>query len=743
MSSPRLGRDHLVDATWPRSATIRLAVAVGVCAVIACGRAPVALDTAADLLALFPFTDAGLAVEDVDLGSPEAERVVLEGWSPAAPWPDGSSVAWANARQSRMRLGILEPADGQLVLRCGLSDDAPLPGLPLEVSLNHRRVGVLRIGRGLREFVLPLPGRLQRRGANELALLNPLLSTRAREGLRARDRAVACDRIRVERGTAPTPHATSATAPDGTAELRVPGGTAVEYYLRVPANATLAFGLPGVDRAGLRVSVTGEGGTERTLFTGAPPMPAVRVGVDLPAGRLARVAFQATGAGVVRVSMPRLLGAPAPLAPPIPPPAAHHPNVILYVVDTLRADHLGCYGYRKPTSPALDALATEGMVFTDATAQASWTKPATASIHTGRYPSRHGAVTLLQPLRSDVPTLAETLRAAGYRTGGFVTNANVSGEFGFNRGFERYDYLPEEPTRAGVHVPADTVTATALDWLANGDARPFFLYLHMTDPHAPYAPPPAFRERFRDPSLHASLPDVPNPVAVVEKTPALATPDNVAALAALYDGEIAFTDASLGALMSALRERGLAERTIIVVTADHGEEFADHGGFEHGYTLYRELVHVPLVMRVPGVAPARIPGLVRQIDVMPTLLGYAGVPAVRGLDGRDLRPLIAGVAAPAPEAFAHTRLGTVEVSAIVTRDWKVIQYANPRPGEVEVYDRQRDPEERTNVADRSPILVGWARQRLLERSAGAAPAAPDATLRPELEERLRALGYLN
>jgi len=719
-------------------------VVAGVWLVTACGRGPAALDTAADLIALFPFTEAGLAVEDVDLGTPEGDRFLLDGWSPAASWKDGASIAWATARQSRIRLGLLQPADGQLVLRCGLGDDVQLPGLPLEVSLNHRRVGVLRIERGLREFTLPLPARLQRRGANELALLNPLLSTRPRPAPRTRDRAVACDRIHIERAAAPTPHATAAVAPDGTPELHVPGGATVDYYLRVPAQAALAFGLPAADHAALRVSVTTEGERERALFIGTGAAAAVRVPLDLPAGRLARVAFQSTGDGVVRVSAPRLVGAaPPPAAPPSPPPATAHPNILLYVVDTLRADHLGCYGYRRPTSPEIDAFATEGMVFTDAVAQAPWTKPASASIHTGRYPSRHGAVTLMQRIRSDVPTLAEELRAAGYRTAGFVTNANVSGEFGFNRGFERYDYLPEEPTRAGVHVPADAVTTAATSWLASGDDRPFFLYLHVTDPHAPYAPPPTFAERFRDPSLHASLPDVPNPVQVIEKVRALATEENVAALAALYDGEIAFTDASFGALMAALRARGLAEKTIVVVTADHGEEFTDHGGFEHGYTLYRELVHVPLVMHVPGVGRTQIPSLVRQIDVMPTLLGYAGVPAANGLDGRDLRPLIAGAAAPPAEAFTHTRLGTADAAAIVTHDWKVIVYGDPRPTDVEAYDRERDPEERTNVADRWPILVGWARQRLVQWSAGATPSAPDAVLPPELEERLRALGYVN
>ena len=741
-------RERLRDPRRPWWAVARAVVAMGAGLVAACGRDSATLDDTLDLVRLFPFTEAGQVTDRIDLGTPDADRFLVEGWSEGGSELDGSSVSWAIARQARVRLGVLDPMEGRIELRCGLADGATLERVPIEVSLNHHRIGRLGVERGLRTVALALPVRYQRRGANEIELLNPLLSTRPRADARTRNRAVACDWINLVAAAGPVPHATAVTTADGAGELRIPAGAAVDFHVRVPPSGVLAFGLPLAEHEGaLRIAMTSESGRTRQLYAGSGPAPVVRVDLRPDAGTLARVSFEATGEGVVRVVAPRLLGRrppdPSPVLPVSAAAAPGRPNILLYVIDTLRADHLGCYGYPRATSPNLDALATEGMIFTNAVAQAPWTKPATASIHTGLYPIHHGAVTLTQRIRPEVPTLAGVLHAAGYRTAAFVTNANVSGEFGFKRGFDTYTYLPEDPSRPGVHVSADVVTTAVVDWVGAHAERPFFVYAHVTDPHAPYAPPPPFAERFHDPLLASSLPDVPNPVRVIEKVPALATPENVAALAALYDGEIAFTDDSFGRLMAGLREHGLDGSTVVVVTADHGEEFVDHGGFEHGYTLYGELVHIPLIARIPGARRGlSVAGLVRQIDLMPTLLAYAGVPAPAGLDGHDLRPTIEGAGEPSPEAFTQTRLGTADVAAIVTPEWKVIVHADQRSSAVEAYDRSADPTERTDIADRAPVVVGWARQRLAQWGTDATPS-PNAKLHPELEERLRALGYLN
>jgi arylsulfatase A-like enzyme len=302
-------------------------------------------------------------------------------------------------------------------------------------------------------------------------------------------------------------------------------------------------------------------------------------------------------------------------------------------------------------------------------------------------------------------------------------------------------------------VRADALNATVQSWLDTQLREPFFLYVHATDPHAPYMPPPPWDARFRDPAIPPLLPDSPNPVRVVEKQPALATPANIAWLTNQYDGEIAFTDDAFGALMASLDRLGVRDRTIVVVTADHGEEFKDHGGFEHGMTVYRELTHVPLILRLSGDAPAgrRVPALVRQIDILPTLLDYTGVPVPDGVDGRSLRPLVAGDEPPAaPEAFTETRLGDQELAALVTPSWKVISRSGRRGPRVEVYDLAADPGEQRNLASGEAILAGYGTHALARWAAtaprpsrGSGAGSNEPRITPELRERLRALGYVN
>jgi len=424
------------------------------------------------------------------------------------------------------------------------------------------------------------------------------------------------------------------------------------------------------------------------------------------------------------------------------------PNVILYLIDTLRADHLGTYGYPLPTSPNIDALAADSFRFTRAVAQASWTRPATASILTGLYPYTHGAVTLHDALRPDATTLAELLRAQGYQTAAVVTNVNVGGGFGFDRGFDQFTYLPEDEARPTLHVSSDAVNDVVFPWLQTHGQKPFLLYIHVSDPHAPYAPPQGFAEKFRPAGLSSPLASSPQAVRKLMEEPALITPDNLRYLQSLYDGEIAFTDQNFGNLLSQLQQLGLYERSIIVLTADHGEEFHDHGGFEHGRTLYAEQLEVPLLIRLPGAdhGTRQVACQVRQIDVLPTLLDLLGIAVPAAVEGGSLVPALEG-GCGMEEAFAQTSLAErAERRALITKEWKMLEALGSRNPGPELYDLASDPHEQHNLAEQRPVLLGYARQSLRQWAMRAARVSasggkPPPTVGAETMERLRALGY--
>jgi len=316
-------------------------------------------------------------------------------------------------------------------------------------------------------------------------------------------------------------------------------------------------------------------------------------------------------------------------------------------VDTLRADAVGYSGAPgAAATPVLDALARESAVFTRCRAPCSWTKPSTASLLTGLYPSQHGAVDFESLLPGEAVTLAEVLRAAGWRTAAFSDNPFVSPEFGFGQGFESFSGRHPSPLARGtlllqafaqvrlriaggaafsfgpgVDLGADRILGDGVDFLLRqGDARPAFAYCHLIEPHYPYTPPPPFdggRPRVDPPHSSGilpfdSFPDVPAAEA--------------ATMRANYLGEVSAADAAIGRAVERLRKAGTLDRTLLVVTSDHGEEFHEHGGWTHGQSLYEELVRVPLLLRGPGVPAGRTcNGLASLVDVAPTILELARV----------------------------------------------------------------------------------------------------------------------
>jgi arylsulfatase A-like enzyme len=533
--------------------------------------------------------------------------------------------------------------------------------------------------------------------------------------------------------------------------VRTPG--ALRYRTRIPAGAELTFGLASADpAASLRYSVrvAVEGVPEATPLSGQHPSGSgwrdIRLTLPASAGQDARITLAAdsdrpgTAAlwSAPRIALPR--GEDGP------------PSVILYVLDALRADRLGLYGYAGNTSPFLDQLGARGIVFRRCSAAATWTKPSIASLLTSLYPQTHGVGgrTYTDALPDAVPTLADLLHDAGYVTAQFVANPMAGSLSNLDQGFDYatgplgLQAAPAGPERPKVR--SDEINARVLPWLAAHAHDRFFVYIHSMDTHPPYAGQAVANAGARG----SAAPGGPDP----------------------YDAEIRANDASLRQLYERLTTLGLARTTLLVVTADHGESFGEHGVMGHGASVYQEEARVPLVLADDKLAPAVVDLPAHHVDLLPTILGRCGVRFDRRqFEGIDL--LAAGQGDRPPRTLFVTRFAYPfddlleptpdrEWYAVVQGDWKLI-VREPRDPRATVspslYDLATDPREAHDlsrshpdrVADLSSALKAFlARQRVrraefLERypgpvtmgQAGPSPALPRALL-----ESLKTLGYI-
>jgi len=316
---------------------------------------------------------------------------------------------------------------------------------------------------------------------------------------------------------------------------------------------------------------------------------------------------------------------------------ARGPNLVLVIIDTLRADHLGFAGYERPTSPNLDRLAGESYVFTRARSASTWTLPSTASLLTGLFPDQHGVKIVNNRLAGSVLTLAERLRAKGYRTAAFTDGGFVSPEWGFGQGFERFDSTPGPswiPKDLEHGFDVARVTAEATTWIEADPGRPFFILVHTYEPHEPYGNVEGFADPFLSPDVKGDARKYGHATSLMNEVDAA----ELARLEALYDGGIARADHYIGRFFDRLRQRGAWSDTAVIVTSDHGEEFQEHGTLEHGLgKVFDENVRVPLVLKPPRTMERRNVELpANGIDVAPTFLALAGVGPDPGLPGRSL-----------------------------------------------------------------------------------------------------------
>jgi arylsulfatase A-like enzyme len=451
-------------------------------------------------------------------------------------------------------------------------------------------------------------------------------------------------------------------------------------------------------------------------------------------------------------------------APPVEVDPGDAPDVLVVMIDTLRADALGCYGGEART-PNMDALAARGVVFEDVFAPSSWTLPSVASLFTSTYPWQHGCTDFDRRIAGPLPSLPELLRDAGYRCRGVVGNPFVDESRGFARGFEVFDVytheverrlfvtrffeLSLELTRLLVDrqrslvpwlEPRPPFLSTRLTFYAQDEDlndrvrsfawpvrdRPAFTYVHYVAPHTPY--------------LEHPLPFL--------KTQPPGTEDNVEELRARYLEEVAYTDRAVGELLEALESDRILEDTIVVITSDHGEEFLEHGGWEHGTGLYQEVVRIPLIVAGPGIAEGRrVARRVQLVDVAPTLLELAGLEVPESFVGASLVPELAAGAAPGPEASVFCEVETRALTrgerfvGVVAGEWKVVRRRSKDGAlvEQEIYHLPSDPGEHTPLSEpmeeMGALLEALDAYESLQADHGSRPLTPD-----ELE-KIQALGY--
>jgi arylsulfatase len=513
----------------------------------------------------------------------------------------------------------------------------------------------------------------------------------------------------------------------GAAALLQVGAGTIDFHLRLPERAELSFALAADQpMEALEVSVAHDGGvTPLGLRLAGPGWQADLAGL---AGRAVRIRFESRAARPIRWIEPRIVGrggTPA-LLPTLPERNDRQPNLLLYVVDALRPDHLSLHGYARPTSPRLDALAQRASVFENAYSNGPDTMSAIPALFTSLLPVE-GLSELRHPGHPRRRTLAEVLDKRRYTTAAFQTNFTLRASLGFDRGFFRYELLVDEsgPRKLG-RVTATALHDQVIPYATAQRKRPFFLYVQSLDVHNPYAPPPPFLGRWSNDTSRDPVSDL--------------HPDR-------YDEAIAYADHELGRLLDALAESGVADSTVIVVTADHGEALGEGGRILHGRSLHEEQVRIPLLVALPGqTQPERVHALVSLMDLAPTLVEAAGGPAPRWFQGRSL---FAKNAWYAPRVAAGELYGEARRAWFLREDdWKLVVVKR----EHRLFHLPSDPAEERDLAGKNPVTAAYLSRLLWERAEDYryqrfdAPVPVieglDAAEREALEDSLRALGYI-
>ena len=687
------------------------------------------------------------------------------GWTGAATWG-----AWAFGASSRVTFWLDTTDWERVTVRAKAYDGLPKgTEQTLILELAGHTSAPIRVPGGWTDLSFDVPPGALRLGANpvELRFAHRVSPAQAGRGPDELPLAAAVKEISLERSPAggvgrpdPAPGQVFDRAsgrflidrpgtlvqpiaiPPGTAEL------AIEVKAReIPASrpAKVAISLASID----------DDRAERDAFEAAPSLltgavrPVVR---RLAVGRLAgatcvlRVDVELADGGALEITPPRLLPASPALPTPVtaaPQPQPQQPDIILITLDAARPDHFSCYGYVRPTTPFIDRFAEGALVFDSAFALAPYTLCSVPTMITGLSFFDHGVMTRDASLSDQATTLAEHLRAAGYRTACFSATPNNTAAKGFDQGYDEFFELWHEVSHDKARQP-HYVTDRVNTWLAAlDDDRPVHLQIHYVPPHGPYLPGKRF-DRFTDPSYRGPCQGLFPTLTGLEVgsiDPGAGCLDEVIGL---YDGNLLAADDAVAVLLRSLERRARGRDTVVLITADHGEAFLEHGRMHHNSTVFDEMLRVPFILRVPawisttGIDVAR---LVTLADIVPTLLGTAGIRPVAGLEGVDL--LADPGAPPSPRVVIAANTDKPPLLGLRTLRWKVILSPS---GQGALFDLERDPGELENLAfEQGPTFAGLG---LMLTQRASQPASIGASVeRAEItdadREMLRALGYVD
>jgi len=526
-------------------------------------------------------------------------------------------------------------------------------------------------------------------------------------------------------------------------------GVTLRVPFLVPDQAWIAATLGGEGK--LKITAVREGNERKTLLderSGGDARAAGRTFAlkDL-AGQVVYLEFEAFG-GRVSIKDPRVM-VPASTAREAKKPK----NVVVYLIDTLRADKLSPINPKtRVKTPGLERFVAGASTFLAGHTQENWTKPSVATLFSGLMPWEHTATGGSSVVPPSVPMLSEILKREGFTTASFIANGYVSDRFGFGRGWDFYRNYIRENRR----TKSEFVAADVLSWLdSRPKNKPFFLYVHTIDPHVPYRPPADFLAMYGDPNYRGKVDFRTNALFLehVKIGKIKLDPRDKAHLEALYDGEISYHDVHFNAILDGLRRRGLDEDTLVIVTADHGEEFWDHGSVGHGHNVYEELLHIPFFVKHPGIERAgmQFRDPVGLVDILPTVLDALDKPIPEGTSGRSILPLLKGESTSEPRFTVSGFMDNWRT--IVVGDRKLI--VRPRNRQY-LHLLADDPGEQKDVSAAHPLTTRYLMSLLgveLARTqpGGQAPAArprrshraADATIDDDLADQLRALGYVH
>ena len=708
-----------------------------------------AVKTTHDLLRELPgYLQASTQVIDFRKDAPN-DDALLQGWSPPAP-----KITWANALVSSVSFyyyGAGGPLDLDISCRTLRAPD----GAPqtVAVRLNDAAIGEMLISPGkLRPVRLTLPAEALQTGQNvlefhfayttNLPMSNLALKT-------ARPVAAAFEKIVFHANT----HLAYADEPRA---LLQQTNSAWSVFAEFPAQVEFDLTYHADRQTAIALQIIQDDHLVTTLNIPSKRR-AYRKRVTLPAPGVYELRMTTSGGSTAPTRWEQihwLTDSPEPTVPPASAGFAKQvkPDIILYVVDTLRADHVGCYGYQRNTTPQLDAFARENTLFRHAYAPDSWTRASAASILTGLLPQQHQTIGRDAKLPENLVTLAEILQGNGYYTAAFIANGNLGKEFGFQQGFQKSVYFP---LIGGTnwHCPSDQVNRELLPFLrahlAPSERQPLFLLVWTVDPHDPYIRREEVKDLFdinQYEPIDTQSTNERNLLEEIRKGRIQPTASQIEYLKALYDQEIYLNDLSFGNLLETLKSMGRYDDALILFTADHGEEFFDHGGVGHGITLYNEMIQIPFVLKAPAIQSGTSDGRVQLIDIYPTLLDLLGLDAPYALDGQTL--------ANAPGVtrtlyFEQTLQGN-DLKAILASDRKLIynkksqRFAAKQAVPVwELYALEDQQE--TKPLKLTQTRDFWRRQQLQAYAAQENTLgilADEVEMTPELDQKLRDLGYV-